>query len=329
MKKVLGLAVMTLIAILCIASFPVGAADFPTKPITAIVTVSPGGSNDIQTRAFASVAEKILKQPVVVINKPAASGMLGLLQGAEAAPDGYTLTTSSMSEMCVLEWEKANNRKTEVALEDFVSIGGFTVASLIIGVPVNSPWKTIDDLIKDAKGKPGEYAFASGGLYRIQHVNTELFAQAFGLKFRHVPYGGGGQAVTAVVGGHEHFASMTPSSSIPLFKGNKIRPLAVQGDKRLKSLPNVPTLKEATGIEAGMPQIVGLGVPKKTPAPVVERLRAVVKQVTEDPAFINVIESQGDEVHHVSGEEFAKISAQETQKVAKLFKQLLLDEKKK
>lgn len=329
MKKVFGLAVVTLIASVGIAPSIVGAADFPTKTITAIVTVSPGGSNDIQTRAFASVAEKILKQPVVVINKPAASGMLGLLQGAESAPDGYTLTTSSMSEMCVLEWEKANNRKTEVALEDFVSIGGFTVASLIIGVPVNSPWKTIDDLIKDAKAKPGEYAFASGGLYRIQHINTELFAQATGVKFRHVPYSGGGQAVTAVVGGHEHFASMTPSSSIPLFKGNKLRALAVQGDRRLKSLPNVPTLKEAIGIDAGVPQIVGLGVPKKTPAPIVERLRAVVKQVSEDPAFINVIESQGDEVRHVSGEEFAKISARESEKVAKLFKQLLLEEKKK
>ena len=329
MKNVLSSAAVVVVTILWAGQSAVLAAEFPTKPITAIVTVSPGGSNDIQTRAFASVAEKILKQPVVVINKPAASGMLGLLQGAESAPDGYTLTTSSMSEMCVLEWEKANNRKTEVALEDFVSIGGFTVASLIIGVPFNSPWKTVDDLIKDAKAKPGEYAFASGGLYRIQHINTELFAQALGLKFRHVPYGGGGQAVTAVVGGHEHFASMTTSSSIPLFKGNKIRALAVQGDRRLRSLPNVPTLKEAIGIDAGIPQIVGLGVPKKTPAPIVEKLRAVVKQVTEDPAFINVIESQGDEVRHVGGEEFAKISAQETQKVAKLFKQLLLDEKKK
>ena len=321
MKKVFCLAAAAVVSVLWPGNSPVQAAEFPTKPITAIVTVSPGGSNDIQTRAFAAVAEKILKQPIVVINKSGASGMLGLIQGAEATPDGYTLTTSSMSEMCLLESEKASNRKTEVALSDFVSIGAFTVSPLIIGVPANSPWKTFEDFVRDAKANPGKFAYSSGGLYRIAHINTELLAKALGLKFRHVPYAGGGQAVTAIVGGHEDFASMTPSSSVPLFKGGKLRALAVHGDMRSTFLPEVPTLKEK-GIDASVPQIVGLGVPKKTPAPIVERLRAVVKQVTEDKSFINVIESQGDEVHHVSGEEFAKITERESQKVAKLFKQL-------
>lgn len=326
MRKVFSLAVVALVSILWIANAAMGAADFPTKPITIIVTVAPGGSNDIQSRAFASVAEKILKQPVVVVNKSGASGMLGLMQGAQAAPDGYTLTTSSMSEMCLLEWETANNRKTEVALGDFVSIGAFTVAPLIIAVPTKSPWKTIEDLIRDAKADPGKYAYASGGLYRIAHINTELFAKAVGLKFRHVPYAGGGQAVTAIVGGHEDFASMTPSSSVPLMKGGKLRPLAVHGDTRSKFLPDVPTLMEK-GIDAGLPQIVGLGVPKKTPMPIVEKLRAVVKQVAEDKSFMNVIESQGDEVRHVDGETFAKISERDSQKVAKLFKQLIEEKK--
>ncbi len=327
MRKLIGLAAIALISIWGIATLAAAAAEYPSKPITAIVTVSPGGSNDIQTRAFGTVAEKLLKQPIVVINKSGASGMLGLMQGAQAAPDGYTLTTSSMSEMCVLESEKASNRKTEVALSDFVSIGAFTVAPLIIAVPANSPWKTIEDLIRDAKANPGKYAYSSGGLYRIAHINTELFAQAVGLKFRHVPYAGGGQAVTAVVGGHEDFASMTPSSSVPLMKGGKLRPLAVQGDARSKFLPEVPTLAEK-GIDAGIPQIVGLGVPKATPAPIVEKLRAVVKQVTEDKSFMNVIESQGDEVRHVDGETFAKISEKYSQQVAKLLKQLLAQEKK-
>lgn len=313
---------MALLIVLGVAGGLAGAADFPTKPITIVVTVSAGGSNDIQSRAFASVAEKILKQPVVVVNKPGASGMLGLMQGAQAPPDGYTITTSSMSELCVLEWELANNRKPEASLNDFIPIGGFTIAPLIIAVPTKSPWKTIEDLIRDAKANPGKYAYASGGLYRIAHINTELFAKAVGLKFRHVPYGGGGQAVTAVVGGHEDFASMTPSSSVPLMKGGKLRPLAVQGDMRSKFLPEVPTLKEK-GIDAGLPQITGLGVPKKTPAPIVEKLRAVVKQATEDKSFINVIESQGDEVHHVDGETFGKITDQASEKVSKLFKQLL------
>ena len=327
MKIAFKLGVVCLILSFGVAALPVGAADFPTKPITAIIKVAPGGSNDIQTRAFAVLAEKILKQPIVVVNKTGASGMIGLMAGAQSPPDGYTLTTNSMSELCFLEWEIANGRKPEVTLKDFVSIGGFTVANVIIGVPMNSPWKTIQDLVRDAKAKPGHYAFASSGLNRNNHINTELFAKALGLKFRHVPYSGGGPMVTAIVGGHEDFASMTPSSSIPLFKGNKIRPLAIQGERRSKFLPEVPTLNEALGIDAGMPQIVALGVPKKTPIPIVEKLRGVVKQVCEEKGFIDVIDKQGDEVRWVSGDEYASIAERESQKLVKLYKQMMEEKK--
>lgn len=326
MKGIFNLIVMPLVLILCIVNFPAFAVDFPTKPIMIIVTVAPGGSNDIQCRAFAAVAEKIWKQPVVVVNKAGSSGMLGLIAGAEAAPDGYTMTGGSTSDICVLEWEIANGRKLEVTRKDFIPIGAFTLAPLLIAVPYNSPWKTLDDLIKDAKAKPGHYAFASGGLYRIAHINTELFTKATGLKFRHVPYSGGGPAVTAIVGGHEDFASVTVSSSIPLVKGNKIRILAVQGDTRVKSIPEVPTLKEL-GIDASLPMCVGLWAPQKTAMPIVEKLRAVVKQVAEDKSFINVIESQGDEVHFIDGDTFGKILDSQSQKVAKLFKQLAEEKK--
>jgi len=325
MKKIFSLTGVIIVCIL-IDLAPLQAADFPTKPLTVIVTVSPGGSNDIQARAFATTAQKILIQPTIVLNKPAASGMLGLMQGAQAAPDGYTMTTSSMSEMCMMEWEIANNRKMEFSLNDFVSIGAFTVSPLMIAVPINSPWKTIEELIAAAKANPGKYAYASGGINRIAHINTELFSKALGLKFRHVPYSGGGPAVAAIVGAHEDFASVTPSSSVPIIKGNKLRALAVQGDKRSKFLPDVPTLKEK-GIDAGLPQIVGLGVPKKTPRPIVEKLRATVKKVCEDKSFASVIESQGDEVNYVSGDQFAKIQEAASQKVSKLFKQLLEEKK--
>ncbi len=325
MKRILELVALVLILALGVA-FVVAAAEFPTKPITIVVTVAPGGSNDIQCRAFGSVAEKILKQPIVVVNKAGSSGMLGLIAGAEAAPDGYTLTGGSTSDICVLEWEIANGRKPEVSRNDFVPLGAFTLAPLMIAVPYNSPWKTLDDLIRDAKAKPGQYAFASGGLNRIAHINTELFIKATGLKFRHVPYSGGGPAVTAIVGGHEDFASVTVSSSIPVVKGNKMRILAIQGDTRVKSIPEVPTLKEL-GIDASLPMCVGLWAPAKTPMPIVEKLRAVVKQVTEDKAFINVIEGQGDEVNYVDGDSFGKLLESQSQKVAQLFKQLIQEKK--
>lgn len=326
MKEIICLRVIFLIFILCITHSPVWGVDFPTKPITIVVTVAPGGSNDIQCRAFAAVAEKIWKQPVVVVNKAGSSGMLGLMAGADAPPDGYTLTGGSTSDICVLEWEIANSRKLEVSRNDFIPLGAFTLAPLLIAVPFNSPWKTLDDLIKDAKAKPGHYAFASGGLYRIAHINTELFTKATNLKFRHVPYAGGGPALSALVGGHEDFASVTVSSSIPLVKGNKIRILAVQGDTRVKSIPETPTLREL-GIDASLPMCVGLWAPKKTAMPIVEKLRAVVKQTAEDKSFIKVIESQGDEVHFIDGDSFGKILDSQSQKVAILFKQLIEEKK--
>ncbi len=328
MKKIFHLGAMVVIFVLGVAHFPLGAAEYPTKPISIVVTVSPGGSNDIQCRAFASVADKLLGQPVVVANKPGASGMIGLLAGAQAAPDGYTLTGGSTSDMCALEWEIANGRKPAVNRKDFVPLGTFTFAPLLLAVPPNSPWKTLADLINDAKAKPGHYAFGSGGMYRIAHVNTELFVRAIGLKFRHVPYAGGGPALTALVGNHVDFASVTVSSSIPLVRGNKIRILAVQSDQRIKSLPDVPALKEL-GIDAELRMAVGLWAPQKTPKPIVEKLRKILKQATEDKTFANVIETQGDEVQYVAGDEWEKHLEIESEKLAKIYKQIIAEEKEK
>ena len=319
---------MAVILILGVANFPVAAADYPTKPITIIVTVSPGGSNDIQCRAFASVAEKLLGQPVVVANKPGASGMIGLLAGAQAPADGYTLTGGSTSDMCALEWEIASGRKPPVVRNDFIPIGTFTFAPLLIAVPANSPWKTLADLINDAKAKPGHYAFGSGGLYRIAHVNTELFIRAGGLKFRHVPYAGGGPALSALVGNHIDFAAVTVSSSIPLVRGNKLKILAVQSDRRIKSLPDTPALKEL-GVDAELRMAVGLWAPQKTPRPVGDKLRKVLKQVTEDQSFMKIIENQGDEVHFMTGDDWAKYLEIESEKLGKIYKQIIAEEKEK
>jgi tripartite-type tricarboxylate transporter receptor subunit TctC len=328
MKKIFLRRAMLVIFVLMVAHLPLSAAEYPTKPISIVVTVSPGGSNDIQCRAFASVADKLLGQPLVVANKPGASGMIGLMAGAQAAPDGYTLTGGSTSDMCALEWEIANGRKPSVSRKDFAPLGTFTYAPLLLAVPANSPWKTLADLIQDAKSKAGHYAFGSGGMYRIAHVNTELFVKAAGLKFRHVPYAGGGPALTALIGNHVDFASVTVSSSIPLVRGNKIRILAVQSDQRIKSLPDVPALKEL-GIDAELRMAVGLWAPQKTPKPIIEKLRKVLKQATEDRTFANVIETQGDEVQYVAGDEWEKRLEIESEKLAKIYQQIIAEEKEK
>ncbi len=329
MERFFKLFVLGLIFTLGAAALPVEAADFPTKPITIIIPVSPGGARDLQCRAFAAVAEKFLGKPFVVINKPGAQGMLGMQAGAQAAPDGYTLTGISTSDTSAQEWELANGRKPAVRTrDDFALLGTFTVSPCLIVVPYNSPWKTLADLIREVKAKPGQYAFSSDGMYNATHLSAELFIRTAGLKVRHVPYPGGGPAVTALVGNHADFGCPSISSSLYLARGNKLRVLAVQGDKRSRLLPDTPCVKEL-GIDAPFMVFQGIAAPAKTPKPIVDKLREIVTKATEQKTFIDIIEGQGNIVTHLKGEEMIKYLDEESPMLAKTIKIIMAEEKAK
>ena len=137
---------------------------------------------------------------------------------------------------------------------------------------------------------------------------------------------GGGPCLSAVVGEHVHFATQWPASTIPLARGNKLRILAVQSDKRLKSIPDIPTTKEL-GIDAEWQQWLGISAPKKTPMAVVEKLKGLVKKVTEDESFIKIIEDQGGEVRLMTGEEVTKLCNRESENLAKIYGQLIKEKK--
>ncbi len=307
--------------ILCMMNGSVLAADFPTRTITIINPMSPGGSRDVMARTFASVAEKFLGQPLVVVNKPGAGGMIGMLAGAQAAPDGYTLTVTSSGDTCALEWEVANGRKPPFTRNDFTPIGSFILTPAVIVVPYNSPWKTLADLIKDCKAKPNFYAFASGGMYGIVHISTEILMKAAGITARNVPYKGGGPALNAVVGGHVDFSPQWPPTSIPLARGKKLRILAVMGDKRVASIPDIPTAKEQ-GVDAESYQMVGLVAPIKTPSPVVKKLRETLAKVVEDKLFTDAIAKMGDEVDYMDADKLAKYMERESKLIAKIMAEL-------
>ena len=187
-KNSLFLLVLTLIAAVGLSLSPVYAAEYPTRPVSLISVYPPGGFFEVPGRAFAAAAEKLLGKPVVILNKPGASGMIGTVAGAQAAPDGYTLTMGCTTISCANEWELANGRKPLATREDFALIGSYILSPTLISVPANSPWKTLNDLIKDCKAKPGHYAFSSGGLYGMSHVPAELLMKAAGIQCRHVPH---------------------------------------------------------------------------------------------------------------------------------------------
>jgi tripartite-type tricarboxylate transporter receptor subunit TctC len=296
-------------------------ADFPERAVTVINPQAPGGAHDAQGRAFAAVAEKYLGKPMVVVNKPGASTMIGSIAAAQAAPDGYTLLLGSTMTTTVVEWDIINGKNPGVNRNDFITIGSLTLIPTVISVPANSPWKSVADLVKDAKAKPGQYAFCSGGILSPSHLGAELFARAYGLKLRHVPYKGGGPCVSAAVGGHVDFTTQFTITTIPQARGNKLRILAVQSDRRVKAIPDVPTLKEL-GVNAENYMWVGLVAPKKTPTAVVEKLREMAAKGVQDKAFVEAIEGLGGEVHFMNGDELEKYWKKEAADMAKLLGEL-------
>jgi len=305
MKKIRRIALITIVIVLGIAPVLLAASDYPTKPVTLVNPMAPGGTLDVQARAFAAVAEKYLGQPVTVVNKAGATGMVGGSAVAQAIPDGYTLLVGSVNITNAVEWEIANGRKPPFTRNDFATIGAFTMSPTLLIVPADSQYKTLADFIKDAKTKPGQMAFCSGGLYGMSHLPIEIFAKAAGLKFRHVPFTGGGPCLASVVGKHVDFAAQYPPTTLPLVKGNKLKVLAVLGGRKLKSVPEIPTVKEF-GLDAEYYGWVGIMAPKNTPGPIVKKLREVTKKVAQDQAFIDMIEKPGDEVAYLDGEELAK-----------------------
>lgn len=326
MKKRTSIVLISLVLSLILVNLSL-AAEYPAKTITVLNPNAPGGGHDVIARAFASVADKLLGVPVIVVNKAGASTMLGMTAVAQSAPDGYTLGVDSTTTTNALAWEIINGRTPPLTRSDLLPLGGLSVNVPLVIIPYNSPWKTMADMVADMKAKPKYYAFCSGGLYGGTHIPAEVLLQATGTKARHVPQSGGA-CLAAVVGEHVHFSTQWPGTSIPLAEGKKVRILAVQGDERLKSIPNIPTIKEA-GFDAEWVQWLGISVSKKTPAPLAAKIKEMVKKVAQDDAFKQLLESQGAEARYMTSEEVEKFIKAESDVVAKIYKTLLEEEKVK
>src|SRR5678816_46975 len=217
---------------------------YPSKPITMVNPFPPGGVADVVGRPLAALMEKNLKQPVIMINRTGAGGAVGMGVVAKSPGDGYTILMGLSSISIFPVADRVNGKPPAFELSDFAPIALVTADPTVLVVRTDGPYKTLKDLVEAAKANPGKINYSSSGVYGTLHVAMEIFASSAGIKLFHVPYQGGGPAVTALLGGQVEALASGPAAAIGQIKGGKMRALAAWSDKRLALMPEVPTFKE-------------------------------------------------------------------------------------
>src|SRR5690348_487286 len=258
--------------------------DYPSHTITMIVPFPPGGVADITARPLADAMGRVLRQTVVVENKAGAGGGVGMQYVARARPDGYTILMALSSISIIPEADKVLGRDPMYQLSQLVPIARFTADPTVLAVRADSPYRSVADLVAAARKKPGGIPYGSSGNYGTMHAPMEMLAPSADVRMLHVPFPGAGPAIVALLGGQVDAISTGPSPIRGHYKAGKVRVLATWGDKRLASLPDVPTLKEL-GYDAQFSQWTGLFVPAGTPPDVVAKLRDAARQAAVDPTF--------------------------------------------
>src|ERR1700694_233825 len=289
---------------LCAAGAP-AKEGCPAKPITMVVPFPPGGAADIVGRRLAAGMHNVLKQPVVVINRTGAGGAVGMASVAKAPPDGYTILMSLSSISIFPVSDRINGKQPPYELKDFAPIALVTADPTVLVVRADSKYGTLKDFVDAAKANPGKINYSSSGVYGTLHVAMEIFANAAGIKLFHVPYQGGGPAVTALLGGQVEALASGPAAAIGQIKGGEMRALASWSTERLKLLPEIPTFKEL-GYDAEFYIWSGVFVPAATPAPIVTKLREAMREVATSPEFKSAMERVETPVNYLDAPEFQK-----------------------
>ena len=299
----------TIAALFALLACGAQAQDYPTKPVTMIVAFPPGGVAELVGRPLAASMEKTLGQPVIILNRPGAGGAVGTTVAAKAAPDGYTIlmTLSSISIFPVSD--PLEGKPVPYQLSDFMPIALVTADPTVLVVRADSPYKTVQDFVAAAKANPGKINYSSSGVYGTLHVAMEMFAGAAGIELFHIPYQGGGPAVTALLGGQVQALASGPAAAVGQIRGGKMRALAGWGEKRLALMPELPTFKEL-----GYPDVEfyiwsGVFAPAATPAPIQAKLREAVRAAVADPQFRGAMEKVQTPISYLDAPEFRKFLA--------------------
>ncbi|MBY0270838.1 MAG: tripartite tricarboxylate transporter substrate binding protein [Burkholderiales bacterium] len=298
-----------LMAALLIVPPAATAAAYPERPVRIVVPVSAGGGVDSLARLIGQHFNAVWGQPFIVDNRPGAGGSLGAEIAARAAPDGYTLMVSSSSYIT----NAAIRSVRYDPIRDFQPITKLTTNPYIIVVTPSLPVKSVSDLIALAKAKPDTVTYASSGTGGILHMGAELLTALTHTKMTHVPYKGVADGYPAVISGQVNWMLGSPISAQPLIKAGRMRGIAVTTEKRLKALPDLPTIAETVpGYEVSA--WFGLFAPAKLPAPIVEQLYKEAAKAVTEPKVLARMDAEGTEIVANPPQEFTQQAKNEFDK---------------
>jgi tripartite-type tricarboxylate transporter receptor subunit TctC len=294
------------------------ASGWPTKPVRVLVTFPPGGSSDAAVRIVAPRLGERLGQQVIVENRPGAGGNIGLAVVAKAEPDGYTLGIGAAGGLAANA--SLYPKMPFDAQKDFVPISLLAHIPFVLVVTPAAPIRNVADLLAQARAEPGKLSIGHGGNGTAMHLSVQLLKLMAGVELTDVAYRGSGPVALDVMSGQVPLGMLDLPSVLAQVRAGKVRALAVTGQTRIADLPDVPTLAEA-GI-GGYESTGWFGVvaPAATPAAVVARLQAELREVLTDPSVLAQARAAGVELTPMSSAEFARFIASETTKWADVIK---------
>lgn len=311
------------ILILFLALGATAFAEYPEKPINLMIPYGGGGTTDVTARLLANIAQDDFAKPLVVVNKPGGGGVLMHELLAQSKPDGYTLGVVATG---VLTRTPFLRKVSYDPQKDFSYIMLFALWQYGLVVKADSPWQTLEEFINYAKQNPGKVTYSTAGTGSAQYLAMEYIAQVEGIKWTHIPYKGGINAVTAVLGGHVTACAQAVEWK-PYVEDNQLRLLAVLGAERIPSFPDVKTLKEL-GYDYAVVSGPGIAAPAGLPADVVEYVSKAFSKASKDQKFLDLLNKLDMLPYSLDKAQFEQYIKEDIPKKKKLVESLGLSHKK-
>jgi tripartite-type tricarboxylate transporter receptor subunit TctC len=296
------------------------AQTYPAKPINVVIPLGAGGQNDLLMRMLAPFAPEYFGQPFVIRIVTGGAGAIGSNEVAQSKPDGYTLLSGHANCNTVLPAVEGRGKGPD----DLTPIARIWTGFAAYWVQTDAPWKTLKELIAWAKANPGKLVYGNAGTWSANDFSWRWLEMNAGFTSRNVPYDGGAEATIALLGGHVQAARLASGHSFPHWRAGKIRPLAIAGSERIPEMPDVPSLLELGYDMKGLgASWIGVFAPKGTPRPMIDRLAAGFKKITENKKAITAVKTMGADFSYLGPDEFAKEWREEFlayKELAKIFK---------